>query len=461
MKAAGGTRWGARARNSALALFLGAWSVFSSSNDVVPDIPDPLTLEEALSLADELHPELELAGAALDLARAKQVEAEALSNPQVDIDLALRRIDPSDIGAETFPSRDDSWARMRASLLLYDFGRSGAAEEAAVREVESAANRYINVRLQRRLSVMARFFDVLLADLEFARDSEAMAVAYVGFDRTRQRHELGQRSDVVLLELESGYQKARHRRATSQNRQRAARARLALSLNRPDRLPKDLVMTELGMEERSVPEAGSLTSEGLSGNPVLAALEGEVEAAERRLEAARGAGWGEMRAEAEAAWYNRPQSSRNPFTAALVYELPLISGGRDTARIAEELARVRERRALLETARLEVREQVVELVLELQALEVEREEIDALERYRDLYLDRSRALYELEVTADLGDAMAQTSEVKVRRAKNLFATALAWAKLDALVGRIVDGREGPGSDPGRLGGDAGQSEGGG
>ena len=40
--------------------------------------------------------------------------------------------------------------------------------------------------------------------------------------------------------------------------------------------------------------------------------------------------------------------------------------------------------------------------------------------YRELYLDRSRALYELEVKTDLGDAMTEMSAVELDQARAEF-----------------------------------------
>ncbi len=58
--------------------------------------------------------------------------------------------------------------------------------------------------------------------------------------------------------------------------------------------------------------------------------------------------------------------------------------------------------------------------------------------YRDLYLDRSRALYELEVTSDLGDAMVKLSDAQLFKAQTVFELAINRAKLDALVGNPMN-----------------------
>ena len=56
-----------------------------------------------------------------------------------------------------------------------------------------------------------------------------------------------------------------------------------------------------------------------------------------------------------------------------------------------------------------------------------------------MYLDRSRALYQLEVKTDFGDAMTRSHEAHLDQIKNKFSIALAWARIEALLGKTVYG----------------------
>jgi hypothetical protein len=68
---------------------------------------------------------------------------------------------------------------------------------------------------------------------------------------------------------------------------------------------------------------------------------------------------------------------------------------------------------------------------------VERNAAKVRTAYRDLYLDRSRALYELEVKSDLGDAMTRVTEAQWLAAQVEFRLALTWARIDALTGDLI------------------------
>jgi hypothetical protein len=86
---------------------------------------------------------------------------------------------------------------------------------------------------------------------------------------------------------------------------------------------------------------------------------------------------------------------------------------------------------------MDVQQAILDNLQMLDTLKVEREEMKALLDYRDLYLDRSRALYEMEVKTDLGDSMVEVSEARLKFARAKFTTALTWARLDALLGNEV------------------------
>ena len=120
-------------------------------------------------------------------------------------------------------------------------------------------------------------------------------------------------------------------------------------------------------------------------------------------------------------------------------EVPLYQGGKTGAAVAKAAAGVKDVRANLALAELELREAVRSVWEELSTLTVQREEARALGDYRELYLDRSRALYEMEVKTDLGDSMVRITEARLKADETEYQLALAWARLDALRGQMPGG----------------------
>ena len=68
-----------------------------------------------------------------------------------------------------------------------------------------------------------------------------------------------------------------------------------------------------------------------------------------------------------------------------------------------------------------------QLQLEIQGRAIEQD-------YRDHYLDRSRAEYELEFKTDLGDSMVLYTRSNSQRLRAIYAFELAYQRLVALVG---------------------------
>ncbi|MET0066436.1 MAG: TolC family protein [Candidatus Thiodiazotropha sp.] len=401
-------------------------------------LPSPLTLEFALSLADGEHPERLTADAALAQAQARRQQTDSVNDFTLSLSAELRAIEPSDIAY--YQTRNDSLARINLSKQLYDFGRTAHAREAAEAGLDSQRWQLVDVRQQRRLQIMERFFAVLLADLEFARDNEALSIDYIRYDRARARQELGKVSDIDLLELESVYQQSRRTLSLSRNRQRITRSQLAIALNRPSDLPANLVAP--AFEPREVaPDVDPLIKRALQENPRIKALRAELQAAEKQLRANEAEGNPVIRAELEAAAYKRELGGRDPLTAALVFEWPLYQGSRVDARVAEQRALVMQKQADLSAYEMALRQQMLDDWMALQELRVEQEGLQVQGDYRDLFLDRSRTLYDLDVASDLGDSMTQIAAIQYERARNLYQIQLTQARLDALTGGLLEPAE--------------------
>lgn len=86
---------------------------------------------------------------------------------------------------------------------------------------------------------------------------------------------------------------------------------------------------------------------------------------------------------------------------------------------------------------MDVGQDVLETWQRLDELRVQWERTRKDSEFRELYLDRSRAMYELEWKTDLGDSMVKVSDTRYRLAQVNYEAAIARAKLDALLGKDV------------------------
>ncbi len=397
--------------------------------------PEPLSLDFVLAQIDQTHPDLQLARAAVLQARAEQLQAASNYGLRSSLLARLRWIEPSPLAHD--PSRQDHQLRLQVNKRLYDFGRTAALTAAAEADLSAQRQRYRDALNQYRLAVMAAYFDVLLADLEATRDTEAMSIGYVNFDRAQARNELGQLSDIELLRFESIYQLTRARQYASAARQRTARQRLANLLNRSDKLPAELAVPRLPDLRREIPDVEAWFTRAEAANPELIALQAAVQGARERLGAAQAGRRPVLNGQAEVSAYSRDSGGNDPWRVGISLDVPLITGGETRARTTRRRAELQAVRARLERRRREIREAVLDSWSTLHSLRARRQELAVQADYRDLYLDRSRALYELEVKSDLGDAMTQTSDVRLQQARVDYEITLAWARVRALLGQDV------------------------
>ena len=116
-------------------------------------------------------------------------------------------------------------------------------------------------------------------------------------------------------------------------------------------------------------------------------------------------------------------------------EIPLLEPKKDSA-IAAETAKVYEARAQLHKSESLLRQSILKLWHDIEVLQIRRQQMAKLNEFRELSLERSRALYEMEVKADLGDAMVKLTDAQYQVAQTDYELALALYKMKILTGKL-------------------------
>jgi len=398
--------------------------------------PETLTLEFALGQASVDHPQLQMATASIDKAKAKKLLVETNTSIESTISARLRWIDPPDIAFDQ--SQDDHRLSLFVKKRLYDFGYTKTLEEAADAGIVGRENYYQYALNQHRLTIMAAYFDVLLADFANGRNEEDVKITFLYADRAENRNELGMVSDIDVLEAQSNYQASRLRLHRSRALQRTTRANLANALNRPENLPSEINVPDLLSNNRDIPEsvdAWQALSE--KQNPLLLALQAKMISKQKQLASARDIANPVLTSEIEVSAYTRESGGYDNWRAGVTLDVPLPTSGKTKAAVADKRASFLKVKAELEHQRRQIHQAVLESWSDLQTLKIESDRVEAAMDFRDLYLDRSRALYQLEVKTDFGDAMIRSHEAHLDQMKNKFTIALTWARLEALLGRTV------------------------
>lgn len=396
----------------------------------------PLTLEEALKAADEPHPLLQIAQANLDLAMAEQQLADSSNDFTLTFEGALRRgkttVNPDDV-------LDDNIARLALRKTLLDFGREAGQIDAARQEVNAQQLALMDARDARRIDIMGRFFDVLLADARFSAENEYMAVYYVGLDHSKERFALGQMTASELAQLDSRYQDQREKRNRSQLAQRFTRMKLANSINQPGQLPSELVPPLLAQNDAPVPAYDDLLPVVMKSNRKILAFQSRLNAVASRMEAIRAGRAPTVDLELAAGDYSRDTLTRDRYSGGLVLNWPIYQGERVDSRLAKQMAERSKIEAEAEQFKRTLSENLQQTLFEITCLRgAARSAAKMQVEYRDKALDRARAEYEMEMRTNLGTSMAETQVAAIRAAEVEYRLALAIARLEALVGIPLD-----------------------
>ncbi len=404
-------------------------------------IPNPVSLHYALSKAELMDsPEMMSFSAQQQIALAEQDLAHANEGVYITINGRLRYVDPY----RTFPTskKNDSKVSLDISKRLFDFGQTRSLIDATKASLESVNVLYTDYLATRKIAIMQAYFNVLLADIIYNRAMEAMSVVYVRLDKLRSEFELGKISDIELLKAENDYRDIRREQMQAQSDQRLTRLRLSQLIS-PGHLPEQLEVPDLSQipqlsVKRELPDVKQLYHQAFEQNPRLLALQHKLQSFRFKLQGYQAEKYPVIEAKLQAADYKRKLGTADKYRAGIEIRVPLYQAGQENARIRRttgELVQLQSQRLLM---RQEIEQQILELWLKISDLKGQFDDPELAIDYRDLYLDRSRALYELEVTSDLGDAMVKLSDAQLFKAQTVFELAIAWARLDALVGNQMN-----------------------
>lgn len=374
------------------------------------------------------------------IALAEQDIAHANEGVYVYINGRLRYVEPSKIVPAS--KTNDSKLSLDISKRLYDFGQTRSLIDASKANLASVNALYSDYLSKRVVAIMQAYFNVLLADIIYSRSMEAMSIVYVRLDKLRSEFELKKISDIELLKAENEYREIRREQMQAQSDQRLTRLRLSqlISLGYlPEQLEApDLEQLHLLSVKRELPDVELLYQQAFDQNPRLVALEYKLKSARLKIVGYQAEKYPVIEAKLQAADYARELGTSDKYWAGIEVSVPLYQAGQENAKIRRstgELVQLESERLL---TRQEIEQQILELWLKISDLKRQFDDPDLTIDYRDLYLDRSRALYELEVTSDLGDAMVKLSDAQLFKAQTVFELAINWAKLDVLVGNPMN-----------------------
>ncbi|MDH5764527.1 MAG: TolC family protein [Gammaproteobacteria bacterium] len=407
------------------------------AEQVSKSLPDPLTLDYVLSLAsDNLHYDVLQADAMIVQADARLQQAESAYALEADINIKARWADPSSLAFDQ--SKEDHSSYLSVRKPLYDFGQTASNISAAEIEKQSVVANLEYQLGQRKIDIARAFFNVLLADYQERWDNEQVVITWVNHEAEKDRHALGEISDVELLKIRTRLELLESQRSISRSQQYSSRVNLAEVINRPGQLSSNLELPQLTYDQRPLPDYDSLVNQLETFNQPLKLQFAKVDAAEKRLQSAQKQNRPVLSAEVTMSEHERESAARNDWAAELTLTVPLLEHQGMQAKIARARSQWLSERALLLKQASATRQALLNLCQDIKLLGVQKKQLTTEMQYHELELDRNRTLYEMEVATNFGTAMVAISETRYKQLKTDFELALAWMNLELMFNSQIN-----------------------
>jgi outer membrane protein len=428
-------------------------ALLASGTLVAQPAPRELSLEEALRIARERQPQLRQQQAATAAARARADQALAPLLPQVSATAAYQRqtanfalrpgsVPPQLVSSIKAGNSFDTFNYfnfgLSASQLLWDFGQTTGRLKAA-RAVADAQRLTENTGLRQvEWGVRSAYFE--------ARAAKALVrVAHEALDN-QERHagqieayvQVGARPEIDLAQVRTDRANARVQLINAENAHATALARLnqAMGLDGPpDYEVADEAFPHVAGEEQS---ADALMEEALRARPEVAALAGQVSAAEVSLAAIEGGYWPSLNlstglTEAGSQLDNLAWN----WSLGLGLNWSLYQGGATRAQAREARAQVEGLKAQQEALRQQVRLDLEQARLAVRAAEASvtasgEASFNARERLR---LAEGRYATGVGNAIELSDAQLALTNAQAQQVQAEYSLAAARAQLLKALGR--------------------------
>lgn len=392
-------------------------------------LPNPFTLDDAMSWSLSANPNLVRQQALQQFNQAEQSAVIA----QQGVNLAfIGRLGQREFMDER---QDYNLAALQLTAPIYDFGRT-QAQLAALSTASSANDQLLHHHtLHYRFELMQGVFNIMLADLNYRVQNEAMAIAFVTLDKVEEDFALERVSERKLRESQRDYQAAFLARQQAQLMMRQARIQLGNALGlgatvvpRVDvpseiRLPAQL--DSLDVYQQRLEE----------NNPLLRALALNAAAEQQRVDFARLGSKPMINADAKVGQLSSyPRMREGRWEASIGIEVPLYDRGLTRAGVDKAMSKAAIAQAEVELEAQRLRNQLTQLYFELSLLGVEEQALVAKQDFASVNLDFARAMYENELQTDFGNAMVEISQADYDQLAFRFRQILLWAQLNLLLG---------------------------
>jgi len=386
-------------------------------------VTHPLTLETAVRLALENHPDLRAASARVEAAAGRAQQARPWPNPELEL------------RAEDWPASPGRGFADAKQLLGLTQTLPFPGKKSLDRQIGGAGVKFSEAELALRRAeierdVKAAFWRVLVAERLVEVSGQLVAVAESAAATARQRVEAGAAAYPEQLRAEVQAEQARTELAERQRELAGARQLLGTLLGRPDLQAVPLAGTLPDAPDAALPTIGE--ESWLAGHPSVAAARANLERAKLEERRARLAAYPDVKL--GMAGGRLGTTDETLVEVSVSVPLPLLDRGQ---------GRQREARANVRAAEAELRSVRAQLQRELANAQTRlRTAAEQTARYRERILPKAEEALRLVQTGfqtgkfafvDLLDTQRTVAETRRAYWQTVLEWHLARTELEALT----------------------------
>jgi len=401
--------------------------IFSGVSFAQP-LPNPLTLEHVLKLANENN--FAEKQQLLDIDSKKQQltdwKNQYDTTARVDLQLAKR----SDFDRAI----NNSHAFIYLEKTLYDQSIE-IGKSAQISSIDDARLSLQQLQQNKSIQLARSFFDIVLADLSYETALQRLALSAIREGRIRDDYEIQSASEVALLEKQVDTQISQIQRIKAESKQIQTRAKLAQLLNiRYEDRPDEVVKPNYSAVFKKDLAEFSFYQEKLKNNLKLKQLEQSLQAIKREISQQKSNLGIVINSSARLGEQGYLREKNGQWRAGLQLSMPFGTDANKDSKISQLLIQSKKKQLDIDTLQQQLLGQALEYYLELGALRQIHKALVIELDYRDLHLEKARANYEMEIKSDIGDAMTNYTDSERKLAENEFNYMITLKKLHHLIG---------------------------
>jgi len=401
--------------------------IFSGVSFAQP-LPNPLTLEHVLKLANENN--FAEKQQLLDIDSKKQQltdwKNQYDTTARVDLQLAKR----SDFDRAI----NNSHAFIYLEKTLYDQSIE-IGKSAQISSIDDASLSLQQLQQNKSIQLARSFFDIVLADLSYETALQRLALSAIREGRIRDDYEIQSASEVALLEKQVDTQISQIQRIKAESKQIQTRAKLAQLLNiRYEDRPDEVVKPNYSAVFKKDLAEFSFYQEKLKNNLKLKQLEQSLQAIKREISQQKSNLGIVINSSARLGEQGYLREKNGQWRAGLQLSMPFGTDANKDSKISQLLIQSKKKQLDIDTLQQQLLGQALEYYLELGALRQIHKALVIELDYRDLHLEKARANYEMEIKSDIGDAMTNYTDSERKLAENEFNYMITLKKLHYLIG---------------------------